>query len=223
LTGDKPAGIQSSMTAPKGSRHNELTLKQSLFVEYLCDPQSKTYRRSVASYKAAGFKDGIGVAQACSRLLNNDKIVKYMNSYQAKTCIIKQKRQEISKQYALDCLQETYEKAKEKGDTTNQVACVRLMMQHNGMLIERVAVDIEDSRRIDTQFQTQVKRIASFMVHRGLLNPGDPALLQANSAPVSREMQPQDTVCADNIDNTIIDTTFDNDTQVVDNKEDTES
>ena len=211
------------MAFPKGQKQGEITPKQLRFIKNYTEKSSPTFGNASKSYIAAGYKNGVGVQQSSSKLLSNPVISSAIAKHIAPTVEISVKRQEINKEYALSKLQETYEAAEKKGDITNQVACVRLMMQHNGMLIERVAVDIEDSRRIETSNQAQAKRIAAFMVSRGLLNPGDPAQIHPRLAVVSREIQPQDIVDTQKSDDNNNNVMVNGDAQVIENKEDMES
>lgn len=196
----------------KGQTKDKLPDKTVLFIDYYCNPQSKTYGQAVQSYLAAGYKDGIGSAQAVSRLLNKDKIRLIIDNYKAKTAIISQKRQEINADYALSCLQNTYDNAIQAKDITNQVACIRLMMQKCGLLSERVVVDITDSRQLEQSLVLQAKRIASVILSDEL-----PELM----SPIN--IDTQHIVSADNTQQVITDSVLTDDTQVLDNNALTES
>jgi len=145
------------------SNKNELTPKQRRFVEFYANPKSETYAQGIKSYIAAGYRKGSSNAQAASRLLSTAKIVKELSRYTPDSLNISLIKRDISKDYALSKLQQTYDNAEEKGDTTNQVACVRLMMQYNGLLSERVVIDIKDSRQLEDNHRAEAKRIASII------------------------------------------------------------
>jgi hypothetical protein len=97
-------------------------------------------------------------------LLTNAKIKTEIQSLLNKQVIQLTKNQEVNAEYALDCLLKTYNNAVEQADITNQVACVRLMMQKCGLLSERVVVDITDSRQLEQSLVLQAKRIASVIL-----------------------------------------------------------
>jgi phage terminase small subunit len=179
------------MAHEKGLKNSELSQKEKDFVSYYCDPASKTYHQKIPSFTRAGYADTRSARYNVSRLITSDKIERAIAEYTAKNTEISSKRQEINREYSLACLQETWESSKNADDRTNMVACARLMCQINGLLVERMVVDVEDSRRLDESHRAQAKRIAAFMVNHGLLNSPAPNLIPASFEPVSCETQTQ--------------------------------
>ncbi len=179
-----------SYTMPKGQK---LSPRQLLFIRLYASPSSETYGNATKSYVAAGYKDGPNKTSCVSKLLNTASISKALSSYVPEKTDYQLKKVEITKDYALSKLQETYEIAREKGDITNQVACVRLMMQHNNLLNDRIVVDIADSRRLDEHKHRQAKQIASIILNGGLLQqPSSPPITgQFPAIPASFDNSPQ--------------------------------
>lgn len=150
-----------------------LSLKQIRFVANYADKASKTYGNARASYIAAGYKDGPAVAQSASRLLTNDKICTELERYIQKADKIAVQKVEINAEYARQALLDTYEQAKLLKDTTNQVACCRLLLQTTGQLSDKMVIDVQGAIRLEERHQHAAKRIASIMVRERLLEAGD--------------------------------------------------
>ena len=161
------------MPVEKGQSTLELTQKQRVFVDYFCNKTSETYGNPAASYIAAGYKDGRGVPQAVSRLLSTVKIKREIDKYQQKAIVKSQKKEEITADYARQALLETYEQAKKLKDTTNQVACCRLLLQTTGQLSDKMVIDVQGAIRLEEKHQHAAKRIASIMVRERLLEAGE--------------------------------------------------
>ena len=150
-----------------------LSLRQIQFVENYADKSSKTYGNARASYIAAGYKDGPAVAQSASRLLTNDKICTELERYIQKADKIAVQKVEINAEYARQALLDTYEQAKLLKDTTNQVACCRLLLQTTGQLSDKMVIDVQGAIRLEERHQHAAKRIASIMVRERLLEAGE--------------------------------------------------
>jgi len=196
----------------KGLKNSELSQKERDFVSYYCDPASKTYHQKIPSFTRAGYADTKSARYNVSRLITSDKIELAIVEYSAKTTEIRSKRQEINKEYALACVQETWESSKKADDRTNMVACARLMCQINGLLVDRLVVDVEDSRRLDESHRAQAKRIAAIILSGKLPTPDVQTLIPASFEPISMETQPQDVAQSDNQTQAIINDSPDNDT-----------
>lgn len=151
---------------------NGLTPKQLRFVELYCDHSSKTFGNALKSYLAAGYKNGTSLSQNSSRLLANDKISKAVSNYRQKIDRIEVKKVEINAEYARQALLETYEQAKKLKDTTNQVACCRLLLQTTGQLSDKMVIDVQGAIQLEERHQHAAKRIASIMVREKLLDAG---------------------------------------------------
>jgi hypothetical protein len=165
-----------------GYNKEALNLMHMAFVNAYANPKSKTYSNATKSYVAAGYKPGKSNAQCACQLLNSPKIQKQIAKYAADTPETTLVKQEISKDYALSCLQTTYEKAIIKKDVPAQVACVRLMMQYNGLLIDRMVVHQEDAIDLDENYQRQYKQIASIIIHNSELGDEGEAKRLTDSA-----------------------------------------
>lgn len=152
---------------------NGLTPKQIRFVELYCDNSSKTFGNALKSYLAAGYKNGTSLSQNSSRLLANAKISKAVSMYRMKIDRIEVQKVEINAEYARQALLETYEQAKKLKDTTNQVACCRLLLQTTGQLSDKMVIDVQGAIQLEEKHQHAAKRIASIMVRERLLEAGE--------------------------------------------------
>ena len=148
-------------------KKQEYNLLHKQFVKCYADPNSKTFGNATKSYVAAGYKEGPANAQCACKLVNKEYIKKMLNKYIPDSGTIVLRKQEISKDYALTQLQETHERAILKKDIPSQIACVRLMMQYNNMLTERLVVTHADALELDMSMQRQCKQIASIIQMNG--------------------------------------------------------
>ena len=155
------------MACPKGQKLSELTPNQNQFVINYCNPTSKTFGNQWKSYKKAYLNtksnERVIMSSACI-LLKNPKIIKAIENYKPAKDQIQTKNREIKKEYALTKHQELYERCFDDHDNTSCVALLRMYWQGAGLLSERLVVDIHDSRRLDTEFQQEAKRIASIVL-----------------------------------------------------------
>lgn len=155
------------------ARRDEFSPKQIRFIELYCDNSSETFGNAAKSYVKAGYKNSSSVRQNVCRLLANDKISKAVSEYRQKIDRISIEKVEISAEYARQALIETYEQAKSLKDTTNQVACCRLLLQTTGQLSDKMVIDVQGAIQLEERHQHAAKRIASIMVREKLLEAGD--------------------------------------------------
>ena len=101
-------------------------------------------------------------------MLNNPKIEKELAKYEPKTAEIVVKKQEITKDYARTQLIETYERAIKAGDLTNQVGCVRMLMQTTGQLENKLVFDVRHAIQMDERQRELCKHIADYSLRKGL-------------------------------------------------------
>lgn len=156
------------MALPKGQNPKELTIKQRRFIDNFCNPQSETYGQTVKSYIKAGYKDSPSANISASILLNNPKIEKELAKYEPKTAEIVVKKQEITKDYARNKTQETFERAVKSGDIPSQVACCRLFLQLTGQLENKLVVDVRHAIQMDERQRELCKHIADYSLRKGL-------------------------------------------------------
>jgi len=153
---------------------SELTPKQTLAVELYVNPKSESFGNRTQSYIAAGYScRGRTAQQAACRLYANSKMCKAIKEYQDKNIEISSKQavnEAITKTYTLDQLQKTYDAAKKNGDTTNRVACIRLMMQYHGLLSDKLVIDLQDSRQLEEGHREAARRIAAQFLSDGILD-----------------------------------------------------
>lgn len=177
------------MAQTKGQKRDELNPKQRLFIQYYTDKTAQTFGNSYLSYVKAGYSNKASSKVSACQLLSKPKIKQEIQDLLNKQVIQLGKNQEVNAEYALKCLTETYSKALEVGDITNQVACIRLMMQKCGLLQERIVVDLTDSRQLEQSLISQAKQIASIILsdEQSLLCPAqsqDTLYIDTQSSPV---------------------------------------
>ena len=148
-------------------KKEQYSLLHKRFVEKYANPMSKTFGNATKSYQKAGYKVSRSNAQCASTLLNTKKIQRMLKEYEPPSGQLAIQRVDISKDYALARLQETYEDAKDNSDRAVQLGCVRLMMQHNNMLTERLVVTHTDAIELEEQFGRQCKQIANIIIENG--------------------------------------------------------
>lgn len=154
-------------------RDKQLTPKQALAVELYVNPKSETFGNKTQSYIAAGYScRGKTAMQAACRLFGHSKICEAITEYQSKNIEIASKQainEDITKAYTLQQLQNTYNAAVTNKDTTNRVACIRLMMQYHGLLSDKLIVTLEDSRQLEEGHREAARRIAAHLLQDGIL------------------------------------------------------
>lgn len=151
----------------------ELTPKQALAVELYVNPKSDTFGNKTQSYIAAGYScRGKTAMQAACRLFGHSNMCKAITEYQTKNIEIAAKQavnEDITKAYTLEQLQQTYKAAVTDKDTTNRVACLRLMMQYHGLLSDKLVIDLRDSRQLEEGHREAARRIAAHLLQDGIL------------------------------------------------------
>jgi hypothetical protein len=165
------------------------SIREANTINAFTNPESDTFGNQTRSYEKFYKCRGKTAQQAASRLFARSRVCKEIERRRQQLLEIDQKkaiRREITGQYADNATVETYARAVEAGDITNQVACCRILQQRCGQLSDRLVVDVEDSRRLDESHKSQAKRIASFMVQHGLLTQANQRLI-----PASFELVPQ--------------------------------
>lgn len=158
------------------------------------DPKSPSFGNATRSYIAAGYKESYNSASCAIHLLQTHNIKQALSTYEPEKALNYLNKAEITKEYTLQKLQSTYDQAERVGDRTTQVACIRLMMQYNNMLNERIVVDITDSRQLEEHKRLQARQIASIILNGGMLDQAcsGPVTAQLPSIPAEFE-QPDDT------------------------------
>jgi len=151
----------------KRKRNQEITLKQSRFVEFYANPSSETFNNATKSYIAAGYKAGSSVMQCACRLLSSAKIKQALSLYKPQTLA---KRVEINREYAFNKWQELYDRAYNDHDNTNCVALMRMVWQQQGLLDNKLVINLEDSRQLEEGHREAARRIAARLLQDGILD-----------------------------------------------------
>ena len=151
----------------KGLLKGQTTLNQKTFAIYYAQPGTDQFGNAFLSYKKAyntpDSKDRSIMSSACT-FLKNPKVIKLIETYVPKNIEKQAKITEIKKEDALTKHQELYNRAFTDHDNTSCVALLRMYWQAAGLLSERLVIDVHDSRRLDTEFQKEAKRIASIVL-----------------------------------------------------------
>ncbi len=185
-------------------RDKLLTPKQALAVDLYVNPKSETFGNKTQSYIAAGYScRGKTAMQAACRLFGHSKICEAITEYQTKNIEIASKQavnEAITKAYTLQQLQKTYDAAVLNSDTTNRVACIRLMMQYHGLLSDKLVIDLQDSRQLEEGHREAARRIAAHLLSDGILDAKfEPLKLLNDSEGSGSENVSSDNVSPDNI------------------------
>ena len=105
--------------------------------------------------------------QSACRLFNLDKVKQAIELYQPETLA---KRVEISREYAFNKYQELYERCYESHDNTNCVALLRMVWQQQGLLDNKLVIDLKDSRQLEEGHREAARRIAARLLQDGILD-----------------------------------------------------
>lgn len=158
---------------PKRKYNAIITPQQLLAVENFVNPKSETFGNRTQSYIAANYKSRGKIAQqAASRFFQRDYVIRAIQDFQGKNIEIAEKQavnEAITKAYTLEQLQNTYNAAVTNKDTTNRVACIRLMMQYHGLLSDKLVIDLRDSRQLEEGHREAARRIAAHLLQDGIL------------------------------------------------------
>lgn len=158
---------------PKRKYNAIITPQQLLAVDNFVNPNSNTFGNKTQSYMAAKYKSKGRIAQnAACRFFQRDYIIKAIRDFSDKNIEIAEKQavnEAITKAYTLEQLQKTYRAAVTDKDTTNRVACIRLMMQYHGLLNDKLVIDLQDSRQLEEGHREAARRIAAHLLSDGIL------------------------------------------------------
>lgn len=145
----------------------QLTPKESLAIDFFCNPKSKTFGNKTKSYIAAGYSNTASVMQSACRMFNKDKIKQAIELYQPETLA---KRAEINREYAFNKWQELYDRCFKDHDHTNCVALIRMVWQQQGLLDNKLVINLQDSRQLEEGHREAARRIAARLLQDGILD-----------------------------------------------------
>jgi len=178
-------------------RDEKLTPKQSLAINFYCDPKSPTFGNETKSYLAAKYKNGIGAPQAACKMFNLDKVKQAIEMYQPKALA---KKVEISREYAYSKLQDMYERCWTDHDNTNSVGVLRLICQATGIINDKLVIDLKDSRQLEDGHREAARRIGAYLLSDGILDAEfEPLKLFGDNKGSQSENDVSDNVSTDNI------------------------
>lgn len=147
-------------------RDKELTPKQALCVNFYCNQKSDAFNNKTRAYIAAGYKNGAGVMQAACKMFTLDKVKQAIELYQPEKLA---KKVEISREYAFNKYQEIYDRCYADHDNTNCVALIRMVWQQQGLLDNKLVIDLKDSRQLEEGHREAARRIAARLLQDGIL------------------------------------------------------
>ncbi len=150
-----------------GCQQRELTPKETLAIDFYANPKSPTFGNKTKSYIAAGYSNTSSVMQSACRMFNKDKIKHAIELYTPRTLV---KRAEINREYAFNKYQELYDRCYDDHDNTNCVALMRMVWQQQGLLDNKLVINLEDSRQLEDGHREAARRIAAHLLSDGVLD-----------------------------------------------------
>jgi len=151
----------------RGSQHRKLTPKETLAIDFYANPKSPSFGNKTKSYIAAGYSNTASVMQSACRMFNKDKIKHAIELYTPRTLA---KRAEINREYAFNKWQELYDVCEQNGDRTNCVALMRMVWQQQGLLDNKLVINLEDSRQLEEGHRDAARRIGAHLLEVGILD-----------------------------------------------------
>ena len=151
----------------KRKYHRELTPRETKAIDYFANPKSPTFGNKTKSYLAAGYSNTSSVMQSACRMFNKDKIKQAIELYQPETLA---KRAEINREYAFNKWQELYDRCYADHDNTNCVALIRMVWQQQGLLDNKLVINLEDSRQLEEGHREAARRIGAHLLSAGILD-----------------------------------------------------
>jgi len=149
-------------------RDKLLSPKQARFVDCYANPNGPTFGNATQSYIAAKYKARGRIAQqAACRLIQKNKIKQAIELYQPETLA---KRAEINREYAFNKWQELYDRCYADRDSTNCVALIRMVWQQQGLLDNKLVINLEDSRQLEEGHREAARRIGAHLLSAGILD-----------------------------------------------------
>jgi hypothetical protein len=197
---------------------DDLTVAQRTFVTNLTTVTSPTFGNLTQTFISTGLKYGRCPDTSAMRLLANKNILNvlcnWIDTKQNNAFAIS----EINKEYVLQELRLALIDCKSTQDMTNRIRVLELFGKYLDLWSNKLTVSIEQSPVLSVEDRKYLAELS-----RLHLATGTPQLIEACFNPVTSDNDTQDTVGSDNIDNQSSIVTVDNDTQVLDNTEDTTS
>lgn len=105
--------------------------------------------------------------QAACRFFKRSNVKQAIERYKPETLA---KRAEINREYAFNKWQELYDRCYADHDNTNCVALMRMVWQQQGLLDNKLVINLEDSRQLEEGHREAARRIAARLVHDGILD-----------------------------------------------------
>jgi len=105
--------------------------------------------------------------QAACRFFGRSNVKQAIEHYQPETLA---KRAEINREYAFNKWQELYDSCWESGDRTNCVALLRMVWQQQGLLDNKLVINLEDSRQLEEGHREAARRIGAHLLSAGILD-----------------------------------------------------
>lgn len=146
----------------------QINPQQALAVDNFCNPKSPTFGNQTQSYIGANYKcRGKTAMQAACRFFKRSNIKQAIEQYQPKTLA---KRAEINREYAFNKWQELYDRCYKERDNTNCVALMRMVWQQQGLLDNKLVINLEDSRQLEEGHREAARRIAARLLSEDILD-----------------------------------------------------
>jgi hypothetical protein len=149
------------------NRDKQLSPKQTRFIEAYANPTSKSFGNASKSYTVAGYEATTSLSQCACRLLASAKIKQAIELYTPQILV---KRAEINREYAFNKWQELYDRCLVDHDNTNCVALMRMVWQQQGLLDNKLVINLDDSRRLEEGHREAARRIGAHLLETGILD-----------------------------------------------------
>jgi len=105
--------------------------------------------------------------QAACRFFKRSNVKQAIELYQPEKLA---KRVEINREYAFNKWQELYDRAFADHDNTNCVALMRMVWQQQGLLDNKLVINLEDSRQLEEGHREAARRIGARLLSEGILD-----------------------------------------------------
>jgi hypothetical protein len=177
---DKTRKITLKPAKRDKSWSDNLSIQQAAFVVNYCDGLSDSCQNPLNSWKNAGYKENVndGVnKQAALKVYHSRKIQKAIKEYLKASY----KNLEIGREFTLQRLNDTYNRAVSDKNHAVQAKCVELMLKYNNMLSFNINVNHEFYGKLDTRLSDEAKMLGSARIKQILSEQTDtPAIASDN-------------------------------------------
>jgi hypothetical protein len=171
-TTDKTRRITLKPSKRDKSWSDNLSIQQIAFVVNYCDGLSDSCQNILKSWINAGYKENVNAGvnlQSARKVYNSRKIQKAIKEYLKASY----KNLEIGREFTLQRLNDTYNRAVSDKNHAVQAKCVELMLKYNNMLSFNINVNHEFYQQMDTRLSDEAKMLGSARIKQILSEQTD--------------------------------------------------